>query len=88
MAGRAVGRLRIADGVDQVRFNRALRVDSAPLKTCPLSGQNQSLKTLEWQPGSRRSGLAVGYVEANKSPRVADRAESEKRQDHEAIRTK
>jgi hypothetical protein len=27
----AVGRLRVADGVDQVRFNRALRVDSDPL---------------------------------------------------------
>jgi hypothetical protein len=26
-----VGRLRIADAVDQVRFSRALRVDSSPL---------------------------------------------------------
>jgi len=27
----AVGRLRVADGVDQVRFNRALRVHNGPL---------------------------------------------------------
>lgn len=27
----AVGRLRVAEGVDQVRFNRARRVDSSPL---------------------------------------------------------
>jgi len=29
--GLAVGRLRVADGVDQVRFNRALRVHNGPL---------------------------------------------------------
>src|SRR5476649_1207531 len=27
----AVGRLRVADAVDQLRFNRALRVDNGPL---------------------------------------------------------
>jgi hypothetical protein len=31
----AAGRPRVVDGVDQVRFNRALRVDSGPLTSVP-----------------------------------------------------
>jgi hypothetical protein len=42
----AVGRLRVADGVDQVRFNRALRVDSGPLNTCPLPARSTRWRSL------------------------------------------
>jgi hypothetical protein len=73
----AVGRLRVADGVDQVRFNRALQVESGPMSfkefdTVVMKAGMPSHVAKEqrcWSQGETRSGfLARAALDAMRKP--------------------
>src|ERR1700677_2628339 len=59
----AVGRPRVADGVDQVRFNRALRVDSGTLNIGAAPQLRSMPSEFKQRRGRDNSDVCPGLLE-------------------------